>query len=110
MQNEKTALIRALNDRLRVTRTGGRILMTRGVLRDGPDFVFKVLQAMAAYDGFESANDPYDEHDFGGLEVDGQQLFWKIDYYSQSFRAGADDPSDEQNCVRVLTLMLAEEY
>ena len=59
---------------------------------------------------FSPGNDPYEEHDFGALQVAGRQLFWKIDYYGPGFETAADDPADESTCERVLTLMLAEEY
>lgn len=44
------------------------------------------------------------------LSIDGETVFWKIDYYDQSLTAAAVDPSSETGCVRVLTVMLAEEY
>lgn len=102
-----TALVRALNDKLRVHHQGGRILITRGILDVGSEFTRDVLYAVARFDHFEEGNDPYDEHDFGSLTVCAKTVFWKIDYYAHDMQGGASDPID---CVRVLTIMLAEEY
>ncbi|WP_347339793.1 DUF3768 domain-containing protein [Bradyrhizobium rifense] len=55
-------------------------------------------------------HDPYSEHDFGSVSVDGTNLFWKIDYYDLSLQYGSNDPSDPAQTARVLTIMLAEEY
>jgi hypothetical protein len=52
----------------------------------------------------------YGEHDFGALEIEGERLFSKIDYYDQSLSAHSPDPADETLTKRVLTIMLAEKY
>jgi len=110
MQTNKTALIRALNDRLRAEQSGGRIFLTQGVVARGPDFVLKTLTALKTYDRFDQGNDPYDEHDFGAVEIDHNRVFWKIDYYDLTLTQGAEDPSEPRTCCRVLTIMLSEEY
>ena len=110
MTVERRERIRVLNDRLRIERAGGRVLATRGVMAKGLAFLVAVAGALQRYDGFRDENDPYGEHDFGSLSIDGETVFWKIDYYDQSLTAAAVDPSSETGCVRVLTVMLAEEY
>ena len=55
-------------------------------------------------------NDPWSEHDFGSFEIDGETLFWKIDYYDGSMQFGLEDPADPAKTMRVLTIMLSEEY
>jgi hypothetical protein len=70
----------------------------------------KILEAVARFNSFDEDNDPYGEHDFGALEVEGERLFFKIDYYDQSLSAHSPDPADETVTKRVLTVMLAEEY
>ncbi len=65
---------------------------------------------IAVYDDFYHANDPYEEHDFGSFEVDGQTIFFKIDYYNKALTSHSPDPSDPAVTERVITIMLAEEY
>ena len=100
----------ALNDALRQTFSGGRILTTHGVTALGEEAVQAVLQQLQTYDQFNQDNDPYGEHDFGVLEYEGQKLFWKIDYYAPDMEHGSEDPTDPEQTCRVLTLMLASEY
>jgi len=100
--------IRSLNDQLRKTFTGGAICVTIGVA-DRCD-TNAVIAAIQTFDGFNDANDPFGEHDFGALELDGQTLFWKIDYYGPGMQGGSPDASDSHVTERVLTILLAEEY
>ncbi|SUS07763.1 conserved hypothetical protein [uncultured Defluviicoccus sp.] len=102
--------IRRLNDRFRQSLEGGRALVTRGVLARGEAFTSQAVAAVKAFDAFTPDNDPHEEHDFGAIEIDGTRLFFKIDYYDLSERAGSPDPTDPNVTVRVLTIMLAEEY
>ena len=102
--------IRTLNDALRQTRTGGRVVLTRGVITLGPEQASAIVNAVAAYSDFGPDNDPYGEHDFGALDVAGQRVFWKIDYYDPSLTGHSDDLADAARTVRVLTIMLAEDY
>lgn len=106
----KTARIRALNDLLRTQGLGGQTLVTRGVAALGQDRVVRVLSALRSFSAFESVNDPYGEHDFGSVEVDGDKFFWKIDYYDRQLKFGSPDPSDPGLTERVMTVLLAEEY
>jgi hypothetical protein len=61
------------------------------------------------YDDFCHANDPHEEHDFGAFEVDGQMIFFKIDY-DKSMTCRSPDAADRSVTERVITIMLAEEY
>ena len=110
MNVERRERICALNDQLRKHHRGGRIMLTRGVALRGENFAADAINAIRLFDQFDHANDPYGEHDFGSVTVDGERLFWKIDYYDQSLTSSAVDPSSETGCVRVLTIMLANEY
>lgn len=110
-KSRAAARIAALNDAFRkklVTR--GRVHITAGVSANGPDYVCKALVRVMAFDEFTPDNDPYGEHDFGGFELDGDTLFWKIDYYDPSGQFQSEDPSDASRTLRVLTIMLADEY
>ena len=107
---QTTSSIRELNDELRRTLQGGRIMMTSGVEALGQIVVAEVLSFLRSYNHFDEANDPYGEHDFGAFDHNGQKFFWKIDYYDPTLRFLSEDPSDASKTIRVLTLMLAEEY
>ena len=110
MNVERRERICALNDQLRRFHIGGRIMITKGVVSEGEAFVTDALLAIAAFDDFSDANDPYGERDFGAVTVGRERLFWKIDYYDPSLTCAAADPSQADGCARVLTVMLAEEY
>jgi hypothetical protein len=99
-----------LNDQLRKTGRGGRIVVTRGV-RMLPSFSPGALvAALVSYDAFDADNDPHGEPDFGDLELWGAELLWKIDYYDKQLQFGSNDPADPAVTTRVLTIMLASEY
>ena len=55
-------------------------------------------------------NDPHKEHDFGSFEIAGRKFFFKLDYYDLAMEFGSEDPADPAKTMRVLTIMLAEEY
>jgi hypothetical protein len=108
--SDKTARIRGLNDQLRKTFEGGRIVMTIGVNALEANVKQQVLDRVRAFDAFNNDNDPHGEHDFGSFEIAGDKIFWKIDYYNVTLDGGSEDPSDPTQTTRVLTIMLAEEY
>ena len=110
MMTATTQRIRELNDTLRSTLHGGRVLMTSGVQELGESGIATALTAMRTFSEFTADNDPHGEHDFGRFEVDGTTLYFKIDYYDAQMEAGSEDPSDPAQTTRVLTLMLASEY
>jgi hypothetical protein len=102
--------IAQLNDQLRKTGTGGRIMVTSGV-RSLPDYdTGALLSALAAYDAFDADNDPHGERDFGDLRICDTDLLWKIDYYDQQLCCASPDPADAAVTNRVLTVMLESEY
>lgn len=100
--------VKELNDTARQTFAGCRVMITRGVA--ALDCVDAVLVAVRSYSTFDESNDPYGEHDFGSFTFAGQQLFWKFDYYDVDLQMASPDPTDPTITVRVLTIMLAEEY
>jgi hypothetical protein len=70
----------------------------------------ELVLRIRAFDDFNENNDPHQEHDFGSIEFDGEKYFWKIDYYDTEFEYRAEDPSDERNSRRLLTIMHSLEY
>ena len=105
-----TIRIRALNDDLRRSLSGGLAVMTPGVAALGPEFVERAINAMAAFDDFHHGNDPYKRHDLGILDVDGKKVIFRIICFDKSLTRNSPDPSDPKVTERVITLMLAEEY
>ncbi len=84
----RTARIRDLNDRLRRTHVGGRIMITAGVQALGAVTAADVLRAVAEFSAFTPDNDPYGEHDCAVLVHTDQHFIWKIDYYDKSSECG----------------------
>ncbi len=105
-----TERIRELNDALRTTFAGGRVVVTAGVNALPTDVQAMILRKVATFGAFDEGNDPHGEHDFGSFEHTGRTFFWKIDYYDTDMCNGSPDPSDPNVTTRVLTVMLSEEY
>jgi hypothetical protein len=99
--------IRDLNDQLRRSLTGGVLVMTKGIIALGAKCQMTILSAIAAFD---VGDDPYGEHDFGALTVEGERILFKIDYLDRGLTSHSPDPADPTVTTRVLTVMLGEEY
>ena len=111
MAHSKAAEIRRLNDCFRKNPVLlGKVMLTANVNAHGWAFTQKCLQSVKSYDAFTNDNDPHHEHDFGAFEVDGVELFFKIDYYDYNMIGGSDDPANPACTVRVLTIMERTEY
>lgn len=106
---QSTTPIARLNDQLRVQHVGGRIMITSGISALGQEVAGNILIAIARFDAFTPANDPYGEHDCAIMEINGHHVLWKIDYYDETL-SHSPDPADLNVTVRVMTVMLAEEY
>lgn len=109
---EDAAIIAALNDQLRTTFAGGRVLMTRGVQALADETIARVLKAVRKFDDFTEDNDPWGLHDCAFVEVDGvgEKVMFKVDAYDQSLEYGSPNPADPTVTTRVLTILLANEY
>src|SRR5215475_7244385 len=108
--DSKTARIRALNDELRQNFAQGMAVMTPGIAALGQDAVERIVKTIAVFDDFCHANDPHEEHDFGSFEADGHTVYFKIDYFDRDLKYHSPDPTDPAVTMRVITVMLAEEY
>lgn len=118
---EKTTIIRKLNDRFRkaiptASDVPGRVMLTQGIQHLTDDeaepgkHLPSLFKAIREFDAFDEDNDPHHEHDFGALEFNGSKVFFKIDYYALDLMHGSENPADPEQTIRVLTVMLAEEY
>ena len=106
----KTQRIRQLNDTLRTTFAGGKVMLTAGVNALPDEEKATVLSKVRTFDDFNRDNDPHGEHDFVTFLHDGTTYFAKIDYYSPDMQGGSEDPTDPEKTTRVLTIMRADEY
>lgn len=107
----RLARIRRLNDQLRIGRgINITVVVTQGIQALGEDSLPKVLEAVARFDDFSEDNDPHHEHDFGAIDILGEKVFWKIDYFDNTMKWGSPDPANATKTWRVLTIMLAQEY
>jgi hypothetical protein len=108
---EKAVRIAELNDRFRKgDRTLGKYSMSQQVSALSLEEKGQLIQLIQAFENFTSENDPYAEHDFGSIGMDGEKYYFKIDYYDSEFEYGAEDPSDERYSRRLLTIMHSSEY
>ena len=103
--------IAELNDTFRMKGQGnGRVMVTRSISDLGIAFQMRAMMRVRAFEDFSKDNDPHGERDFGSFELDGEKIFWKIDYYDNKLEAGSEDPADPVKTCRVLTVMLASDY
>ena len=106
----KTKLIRKLNDDLRKSFIGGRVMITRTVAALEPEIVTLILLEVRSFDNFNEDNDPYGEHDFVSVEVGGEKFFAKIDYYDKNLEFGSEEPWNPAVTSRVMTIMHSSDY
>jgi hypothetical protein len=106
----KVIKVRELNDAFRQSFIGGRVIITSGVSALPSRTRATLLNLVRTFSDFEFGGDPYGEHDFGSVQIETGQYFWKIDYYSSDLKAGSQEPSDPSQTTRVLTIMNAQEY
>ena len=74
MNEQRTERIRALNDQFRKQLTDGQAVITAGIAALGPTAVQRIVETVKTFDDFCHANDPYEEHDFGAFEVEGDHF------------------------------------
>jgi hypothetical protein len=103
-------LIATQNDRFRQSDIGGEIHLSHLVSMLPARDILAIRLMVAAFDRFTPDNDPYGEHDFGSVELHGEQYFWKIDYYDLDGEYGSNDPSDSTVTRRIMTILHSSEY
>lgn len=107
---DRTERIAALNDQLRRDHSYGKVVITRGIQALGHQAIMGVLAAVAAFSDFTPDNDPYAEHDCAVMNVGDHRIIWKIDTYDTDLNFASDDPANPAVTIRLLTIMLADEY
>ncbi|CAA7627223.1 conserved hypothetical protein [Candidatus Terasakiella magnetica] len=108
---DQASKIAELNDRLRRHHIGGRVMITQGIQALDQDAITEIVAAVAAFSDFTPDNDPYHEHDCAVMTVgDEHRIIFKIDAHDREMTFASPDPADPAVTVRVLTIMLADEY
>lgn len=121
----RTKQIRELNDKFRteISETG-RAVFTQAIANLGWVDTQIILNRIILFgtdtpihpnDVFTDNNDPHGEHDFGSFEHWSREsgfirIFWKIDYYDENYQYGSENPMNEKETRRVLTIMRADEH
>lgn len=107
----RTKRIKRLNDALRRGEfEHGSVVITQGVQALGQEALAEISTTIAAFDSFTEDNDPHGEHDFGSVNINGEKLFWKVDYFDLALKYHSPDAANPAVTHRVLTIMLASEY
>ena len=109
MSNARTRRIALLNDLSRHGQ-GGKIMLTAGIHAMPPEDQIAIFRKVRDFNDFKKGDNPYGERDFGEFDHKGEKIFWKIDYYNLDLTAGSEDPADPKQTVRIVTIMLADEY
>lgn len=98
---------RELNDALRQTFTGGRLLISPSVHSLPSEHNAKVLERVRDFTAFNDENVP--DHDFGSFELAGVVYCFELECVSRA-QYGSTEPADKGKATRVLTIMRADEY
>lgn len=103
--------IATLNDNFRKTFTGGQVLLTAGIAAMSSEDKANIVSLVQNFDNFTPDNDPYGEHDFFSIDYKCNKIFAKIDYYDRfNTHFASENPADISKTLRILTILLAEEY
>ena len=109
MSNTKE--IAALNDRFRSgDKSLGKFVMTQGVSCLTGAKLAHLINLVRKFKNFTLDNDPWREHDLGKITFDGEEYFFKIDYFDPTFTSHSEDAANPEITRRVLTLMRCDEY
>lgn len=92
-----------LNDQLRTTFKGGRVLITAGVYDLDAQLRGRALQVLSRFSAFDANS----EHDHGVFIFGGYSFEWRIEYRAKDGSGASPDPADPDKTFRVLTLYSA---
>lgn len=116
---ETAKIIAAQNDLFRKAIAGrpmsagvppGKLVMTAGIAACSEAFRAALIEALVAFDAFDTASDPYGLHEMGVLKIEGERVWFKFDLYDENYEYGAETPTDPARTRRVLTLLFPSEY
>ena len=62
------------------------------------------------FDWFSEEYDHLEQHEAGLVNVEGERLFFRIDYEDRNTGERSFDPADAEKTRRVMTILLAEEW
>ena len=103
--------IATLNDNFRKSFIGGQVLLTAGIAAMSSEDKTNIILMVQNFDNFTPDNDPYGEHDFFSIDYKCNKIFAKIDYYDRfNTHFASENPADISKTLRILTILLAEEY
>jgi hypothetical protein len=98
---------RELNDALRQTFAGGRLVVSPCILSLPFEQNLRVLECVRDFTAFNDANIPH--HDFGSFDLDGVVYCFELECVSRA-QYGSNEPASDGKATRVLTIMRADEY
>lgn len=108
---EPTARIQFLNDAYRsCVPYLSDFFVNSNVIEAMGDRQSDLWRAIRDFDKFTDENDPYYEHDFGSVNVNGHEIWWKINYYDENREYGSSDPSNPAITHRVMTVYFPEDH
>ena len=89
-----------------------RILSTQGIQALGPAAVQEILYLVLSFkeEDFRESFDPHGDRDFIVVHHQGKKVWAKVDTYDTTLEWMSPDPTDDAVTVRVLTLMMPDEY
>lgn len=89
-----------------------QLVCTRGISDLGPAVAQEILDLMLRFpdEDFRESFEPWGDRDFIVVQCQGLKVWGKIDCYDLSMEYLSPEPVDDAVTVRVLTLMLPDEY
>lgn len=111
----KTVLtISKQNDNFRkspiITEDMGKIVFTQAIESEGLDFFLEALEKIRSFEDFDPDIDPFGTHEMGKIEVQGKNVWFKIDLYNTDYTFAPEDPTDLAQTRRILTVLFPTDY